>query len=60
LNDLEKVGAIEAYWDTSEPGPAKKWYKITRKGMNKLDELKQDIGRSKRNLDFYLETYEKL
>lgn len=24
LNGLEKEGAIEAYWDTSEPGPAKK------------------------------------
>ena len=24
LNDLEKEEAIEAYWDTSEPGPAKK------------------------------------
>jgi PadR family transcriptional regulator, regulatory protein PadR len=60
LNNLDKVGAIEAYWDTSEPGPAKKWYKITQKGMEKLDELKQDIERRKQDLDFFLETYEKL
>jgi len=60
LNDLEKGGAVEAYWDTSEPGPAKKWYKITQKGTEKLGELNQDIERTKRNLDFFLETYEKL
>jgi PadR family transcriptional regulator, regulatory protein PadR len=60
LNDLEKAEAIESYWDTSEPGPAKKWYKITQKGMEKLDELKKDIDRRKQDLDFFLETYEKL
>jgi DNA-binding PadR family transcriptional regulator len=60
LNDLEKAEAIESYWDTSEPGPAKKWYKITQKGMEKLDELKQDIERRKQDLDFFLKTYEKL
>ncbi len=60
LNDLEKEGAIEAYWDTSEPGPAKKWYKITRKGTEKLAELKKDIERRKRDLDFFLETYDRL
>jgi len=60
LNDLEKEEAIEAYWDTSEPGPAKKWYRITGKGMEKLAELRQDIERRKRDLDFFLETYEKL
>jgi DNA-binding PadR family transcriptional regulator len=60
LNDLEKEGSVESYWDTSEPGPAKKWYKITRKGREKLCELKQDIERRKKNLDFFQENYEKL
>jgi DNA-binding PadR family transcriptional regulator len=60
LNDLEKEGSVESYWDTSEPGPAKKWYKITQKGMEKLGELKQDIERRKKNLDFFLENCEKL
>lgn len=60
LNNLEKEGAVEAYWDTSEPGPAKKWYRITQKGIEKLGELKQDIERRKRDLDFFLEAYEKL
>jgi PadR family transcriptional regulator, regulatory protein PadR len=53
LIDLEKVWAIEANRDTSEPGPAKKWYKITQKGMEKLDDLKQDIERRKQDLDFF-------
>jgi PadR family transcriptional regulator, regulatory protein PadR len=60
LNDLEKEGAVETYWDTSEPGPAKKWYKITLKGAEKLGEFKQNIERRKKNLDFFLETYERL
>ncbi|AKB77034.1 Transcriptional regulator, PadR family [Methanosarcina horonobensis HB-1 = JCM 15518] len=60
LNGLEKEGAIEAYWDTSEPGPAKKWYRITLKGMERLSELKQDIEKRRQDLDFFLETYEKL
>lgn len=60
LQELEKLGAVEAYWDTSDPGPAKKWYKITKVGFAKLVEHKEDIETRKSNLEFFLSTYEKL
>ncbi|KNZ69292.1 transcriptional regulator, PadR-like family [Thermincola ferriacetica] len=57
LQELEKMGAVESYWDTSEPGPAKKWYKITRLGRKKLVEFKEDIEMKKKNLEFFLTTF---
>ncbi len=57
LQELEKQGAVEAYWDTSEPGPAKKWYKITFVGLEKLDEYKSDIENRMKNLHFFLNAY---
>lgn len=60
LQELEKAGAVEPYWDTSEPGPAKKWYKITGAGFDKLAEYKADIEMRKKNLEFFLSTYEGL
>ena len=60
LQELEKIGAVESYWDTSEPGPAKKWYQITEIGYQKLAQYKEDIEKRKENLDFFLNTYQKL
>jgi len=60
LQDLEKEGDVESYWDTSEPGPAKKWYRINPKGMEKLEEFRQDIEMRKKNLEYFLNTFRKL
>jgi len=60
LQELEKLEAVESYWDTSTPGPAKKWYQITAKGWQKLEEYKQDIQMRKNNLEFFLKTFEDL
>lgn len=60
LQDLEDAGAVDSYWDTTEPGPARKWYKITDRGLDKLTEFKLDIEASKKNLEFFLNYYEKL
>lgn len=60
LQDLEKEGAVESYWDTSEPGPAKKWYRISPKGMEKLEEFRQDIEMRKKNLEYFLNAFRKL
>jgi PadR family transcriptional regulator, regulatory protein PadR len=54
LNTLGKGEAIEAYWDTSEPGPARKRYRITPKGMEKLEEFNKDIEKRKQDMDFFL------
>jgi len=60
LQELEKVNAVESFWDTSEPGPAKKWYKITDMGVKKLAGYKKDIEMRKKNMEFFLDAYEKL
>ena len=60
LQDLEKDGAVEAYWDTTEPGPAKKWYRITSVGINKLEDFRHDIEMRKQNLEFFLDKYREL
>lgn len=60
LQELEKMKAVESYWDTTQPGPAKKWYKITRVGLKKLSEYRADIEIRKKNLEFFLTSYDKL
>lgn len=60
LQDLEKENAVEFYWDTTEPGPAKKWYKITDKGLFLLEEFKVDIEMRKRNFEFFLQKFTEL
>ena len=57
LQELEQSNAVESYWDTSEPGPAKKWYKITDAGFSILAEFKKDIELRKQNLDYFLSNY---
>lgn len=39
LSDLEEEELIKADWETDKPGPAKKIYKITQKGIQRLKEL---------------------
>ena len=60
LKDLERLKAVESCWDTSEPGPAKKWYKITEAGFKKLAEFKDEITVRKQNLEFFLTTFDNL
>lgn len=57
LQELEKTGAVESYWDTSEPGPARKWYRVTETGYQKLAEFKEDIEKRIKNLEYFLTTY---
>jgi len=60
LQELEKEGAVESYWETDISGPAKKWYKITNKGLEVLEEFKEDIERRIKNLEFFLTTYKNI
>jgi|SRR6056297_638342 len=39
LSDLEEEALIIADWETNKPGPAKKIYRITQKGLQALNEL---------------------
>ncbi|AVX31672.1 MULTISPECIES: PadR family transcriptional regulator [unclassified Carboxydocella] len=60
LKDLLKMNAVTAYWDTTEPGPPKKWYKITPLGLEKLAEYNEDIQQRIKNLQFFLSHYKKM
>lgn len=60
LQDLEEEGAVRSYWETSAPGPARKWYQITEKGLERLAEFKEDIENRKKNFEFFLESFCKM
>ena len=60
LQVLEEEGSVKSYWETDTPGPAKKWYEITTKGLERLAEYKEDIETRKKNFEFFLESYEKI
>lgn len=55
LADLEKQGAVEACWDTQNPGAARKCYTITEQGLELLAVYQKDIEERKRNLEYFLE-----
>jgi DNA-binding PadR family transcriptional regulator len=57
LNQLESEGAVTANWDTSQAGPAKKIYKITDIGYEKLELFKEDIEARITNLNYFLNQY---
>lgn len=60
LQEMEKHGAVESVWDTSEAGPAKRIYHMTSLGWEKLEECKQDIEDRVANLTYFLHEYEQL
>lgn len=60
LKKLEISEAVESYWDTSEPGAAKKWYKITPVGRDLLSQSKKDIEMRIKNLQYFLNKFEKI
>ncbi|MGV8906212.1 MAG: PadR family transcriptional regulator [Acetobacterium sp.] len=60
LNELEKEKAVIAQWDTSAKGAAKKFYTITDTGMQMLCEFNTDMKQRKKNLEFFLNEFEKI
>lgn len=57
LKDLEQEGAVESYWETDISGPARKWYTITDRGLERLAEFKADIEMRMRNFEFFLDFF---
>ena len=55
LQQLEQQGAVEFDWDTSEPGPARKWYRITEQGEQLLEEFRSDIEKRLKNLTYFMD-----
>lgn len=60
LKNLENTGMVKSSWDTSETGPAKKYYSITEKGLMKLAEYNEDIQSRIANLRFFIQKYQTL
>lgn len=60
LYELEKIDAVEACWDTENPGPARKCYTIKEKGRGLLMEFKNDIEERKRNFEYFLAELDRL
>ncbi len=60
LQGLEEEGSVKSYWETDISGPARKWYEITAKGLERLAEFKEDIEIRKNNLEFFLDSYQKI
>jgi DNA-binding PadR family transcriptional regulator len=57
LKKLEKEGAVESYWDTSDQDKPIKMYKITEVGKRKLEDFKTHIEEKVKNLLFFLNKY---
>jgi DNA-binding PadR family transcriptional regulator len=60
LAKLKKEGSVEFEWDMSETGPAKKIYRITPTGLEKLKEHKDYVDLRIRNLQIFLDKFERL
>ncbi|WP_373481837.1 helix-turn-helix transcriptional regulator [Acetobacterium sp.] len=60
LNELERVEAVIAQWDTSAKGAAKKCYTITDKGMMLLSEFKKELEQLQKNMEFFLSEFENI
>jgi PadR family transcriptional regulator PadR len=60
LQQLEQDGEVVSQWDTSKSGPARRVYRLTRAGWEKLEYWRQDIEMRLANLQYFLETYRSL
>ena len=55
LNALEREGELAATWDTTSPGPARKVYRLTPLGWERLDFWRADIAHRLTLLGRFLE-----
>ncbi len=58
LQQLERDGEVVAQWDTEGHGPARKLYRLTDAGWERLDYWREDIERRVANLQHFLTLYQ--
>jgi poly-beta-hydroxybutyrate-responsive repressor len=58
LRALEEDGLVTSWWESGEPGPAKRTYELTAEGARLLDEWATALRRSRDRVDTFLERYE--
>lgn len=57
LKQLEQAGTVTSHLDDSHPGPARKMYTITPKGVETLSAYAKDIAQCVENLSIFLEAH---
>lgn len=60
LQQLELDGEVVSQWDTAGSGPAKKVYRLTPEGWEKLEQWREDIEKRLANLQNFLDLYRSL
>jgi|FLYL01.1.fsa_nt_gi poly-beta-hydroxybutyrate-responsive repressor len=60
LRQLERAGLVSSFWDTSESGPARRMYSLTRAGEAFLDLWVDLFGRYQKVLQSALDSLENL
>ncbi len=60
LRQLEKAGLVSSFWDTSESGPARRMYSLTKAGETFLDVWLDLFGRYQKILHSALDSLENL
>jgi len=60
LQQLEQDSEVVFEWDTSGSGPARKVYRLTPTGWEKLEQWRQDIEVRLANLQYFLNIYRSL
>lgn len=60
LQQLEEAGEAVSTWDTSGSGPARRVYRITDAGRERLGFWRDEIEMRLANLEYFLETYREL
>jgi poly-beta-hydroxybutyrate-responsive repressor len=60
LRQLERAGLVSSFWDTSESGPARRMYSLTRAGETFLDLWLDLFGRYQKVLHSALDSLENL
>ncbi|MBJ6752752.1 helix-turn-helix transcriptional regulator [Geomonas anaerohicana] len=57
LQQLEDEAQVVSSWDTSGSGPARRVYRLTQAGWDKLEGWREDIEMRMANLRYFLDTY---
>lgn len=58
LIEMEKNDLVKTHWETKEIGKPVKWYTITQKGLDVLDDLAKDIKMRYANFEYFLSKYD--
>lgn len=60
LRRMESEGFVISSWETSESGPARRQYKITKRGIEVLKETVSRLEHQKKQIDEFLQIYREL